>query len=165
MINRQKIEEHFKDLEAILTERNILDKPMLVWNMDETGKSFEHDPVKVIAEKGAINVRGRTSAMSTHLTIVACVNAAGERMSPLLVVKGKTERSVFGFNTREAPSGTMWYFQKNGWMDDRIGERWFKEISLKQCGTDRPQVLILDNKGNNKITELRAILQRESQNS
>jgi hypothetical protein len=29
-------------------------------------------------------------------------------------------------------------------MDDRIGERWFKEIFLKQCGTDRPQVLILD---------------------
>jgi hypothetical protein len=44
-------------------------------------------------------------------------------MSPLLVVKGKTERSVFGFNTREAPSGTMWDFQENGWMDDRIGER------------------------------------------
>jgi hypothetical protein len=29
-------------------------------------------------------------------------------------------------------------------MDDRIGERWFKEIFLKQCGTGRPQVLILD---------------------
>ena len=84
--------------------------------MDETGKSFEHDPVKVIAEKGARNVRGRTSAMSTHLTIVACVNAAGERMSPLLVVKGKTERSVFGFNTtREAPSGTMGFPKK--WVD------------------------------------------------
>jgi hypothetical protein len=89
--------------------------------MDETGKSFEHDPVKVIAEKGARNVPRRTSAMSTHVTIVASVNAAGERMSPLLVVNGKTERSVFGFNTREAPSGTMWDFQENGWMDDRIG--------------------------------------------
>jgi hypothetical protein len=38
----------------------------------------------------------------------------------------------------------MWDFQENGWMDDRIGERWFKEIFLKQCGTGRPQVLILD---------------------
>ena len=84
MMNRQKVEEYFKDLEAILTERN------LVWNMDETGKSFEHDPVKVIAEKGARNVPGRTSAMSTHVTIVASVNAAGERKSPLLVVRGKT---------------------------------------------------------------------------
>jgi hypothetical protein len=65
MMNHQKVEEYFKDLEAILTERNLLDKPKLVWNMDETGKSFEHDPVKVIAEKGARNVPGRTSAMST----------------------------------------------------------------------------------------------------
>ena len=104
MMNRQKVEEYFKDLEAILTERNLLDKPKLVWNMDETGKSFEQDPVKVIAEKGARKIPGRTSAMSTHVTIVACVNAAGERMSPLLVVNGKTERSVFGFNTR----GTKW---------------------------------------------------------
>jgi hypothetical protein len=41
MMNRQKVEGYFKDLEAILTERNLLDKPKLVWNMDETGKSFE----------------------------------------------------------------------------------------------------------------------------
>jgi hypothetical protein len=60
MMNRQKVEEYFKDLEAILTERNLFDKPKLVWNMDETGKSFEHDPVKVIAVKGARNVPGRT---------------------------------------------------------------------------------------------------------
>jgi hypothetical protein len=58
---------------------------------------------------------------------------------------------------QERHQAGLWDFQKNGWMDDRIGERWFKEIFLKQCGTDRPQVLILDNKGNNKITELRAI--------
>ena len=143
-MNRQKVGEYFKDLEAILTERNILYKPKLVWNIDETGKSFKHDPVKVIAEKGANNVPGRTSAMSTHVTIVACVNAAGERMSTLLVVRCKTERSVFSFNTREAPSGTMWDFEENGRMDDSIDERWFKEIFLKQCGTDRPQVLITD---------------------
>ena len=30
-----------------------------------------------------------------------------------------------------------------GWMT-ASAERWFKEIFLKQCGTDRPQVLILD---------------------
>ena len=98
MMNHQKVEEYFKDFEAI--ERNLLNKPKLDWNMYETSKSFEHDPVKVIAEKGARKVPGRTSAMSTHVTIVACVNAADERMSPLLVIKAKTEQSVFGFNTR-----------------------------------------------------------------
>jgi hypothetical protein len=152
MMNRQKVEEYFKDFEAI--ERNLLNKRKLDWNMYETWKSFEHDPVKVIAEKGARKVPGRTSAMTTHVTIVACVKAADERMSPLLVIKAKTERSVFGFNTREAPNGTMWDFQENGWMDDRIGECWFKEIFLKQCGTDRPQVLILDGHSSHESSAL-----------
>jgi hypothetical protein len=50
------------------------------------------------------------------VTIVACVNAAGERMSPLLVVNGKTERSVFGFNTR----GTKWDYVgfPGKWVDE-----------------------------------------------
>ncbi|VDH90293.1 Hypothetical predicted protein [Mytilus galloprovincialis] len=144
MMNRQKVEAYFQDLGLILTQKNLLEKPKMIWNMDECGKSFEHNPVKVVAEKGAKNVPGRTSAISTHVTIVACVNAMGDKMSPLLVVKGKTERSIFGFNTQEAPSGTMWDYQESGWMDDRIGERWFKEIFLKQCGNDRPQILILD---------------------
>ena len=65
-------------------------------------------------------------------------------MSPLLIFKGKTNRSIFGFHTQEAPSGTMWDYQESGWMDDRIGERWLKEIFLKQCGNDRPQILISD---------------------
>lgn len=62
------------------------DRPKLIWNMDETGKLFEHDLVKVLAEKGAWNIPERTCAMSTHITIVACVHADGRKMSPLLVV-------------------------------------------------------------------------------
>ncbi|VDI17643.1 Hypothetical predicted protein [Mytilus galloprovincialis] len=143
-MNKQKVEEYFQALEKVLTEKDISKKPKMIWNMDETGKSFEHDPVKVLAEKGTRNVPGRTSAMSTHVTIVACVNAEGQKMSPLLIVQGKTERSVFGFNTTEAPSGTMWDYQDSGWMSDRIGEKWFKDIFLKQCGVERPQLLILD---------------------
>jgi hypothetical protein len=34
--------------------------PVFSGFLDETGKSFEHDPVKVIAEKGARNVPERT---------------------------------------------------------------------------------------------------------
>ncbi|CAG2219868.1 unnamed protein product [Mytilus edulis] len=143
-MNRQKVEEYFQALEKILTEKDIAKKPKMIWNMDETGTSFDHDPVKVLAEKGTRNVPGRTSAMSTHETIVACVNAEGQKMSPLLIVTGKTDRSVFGFNTTEAPSGTMWDYQESGWMSDRIGEKCFKEIFLKQCRGERPQLLIMD---------------------
>lgn len=83
---------------------------------DETGKQFEHDPVRVIAEKGSKSVVGRTSPGRTNITVMACVNAAAEKMSPLLIVEGKTPRPLFGFNTTAAPHGTKWHYQANGWM-------------------------------------------------
>lgn len=57
-------------------------------------------------------------------TIVACVNAIGDKMSPLIVVKGE-QRSIFSC----IPAGTMWNYQESGWKDDRIRERWLKDIS------------------------------------
>jgi hypothetical protein len=58
------------------------------------------------------------------------VNAAGRTMPPLFVVKGKTSKSVHGFNTSAAPVDTKWFMQKNGWMTDSIGERWFEEVFI-----------------------------------
>ena len=38
----------------------------------------------------------------------------------------------------------MWAYQEKGWMNDALGELWFREIFLKNCGDARPQLLILD---------------------
>lgn len=108
------------------------------------GKNFEHDPVKAVAAKGEKNLHRRTCSRSTNITIMACVNAAGVQMPPMFVVKGKTPKSLYRFNTQVAPQGSMWTFQTNGWMDDSISERWFNDIFLKNCGPERPQQLILD---------------------
>ena len=53
-----------------------------------------------------------------------------------------------------APAG---FFQKNGWMDDSLGERWFNDVFLQFCGSERPQLLILDG---NSSHESVAILMR-----
>lgn len=143
MMNREVIGRYFKDLETIVEGLNIASKPHVIWNCDEMGKIFEHSPVQVIAEKGQ-NCLGRTSSKSTNITIMACVNASGKRIPPMFVVKGKTSRSLHGFNTAMAPTGSRWAFQKNGWMDDSIGEKWFAEVFLQHCGKERPQLLILD---------------------
>ena len=62
----------------------------------------------------------------------------------MFVVKGKTSRSLYGFNTRAAPTGTDWFYQKNDWMEDSVGEKWFNDVLLKFCGPERSQLLILD---------------------
>ncbi|KAK3108154.1 hypothetical protein FSP39_002119 [Pinctada imbricata] len=144
MMNPVIVEGHFDALEKELSSMNLTDKPELIWNCDETGKCFEHSPGKVIAEKGSRNVVGKVTNNRSHITIMACVNAAGRKMSPMLIAAGKTTVSLHGFNAEMAPAGTKWAFQENGWITDEIVEKWFTSVFLQECGPERPQILILD---------------------
>ncbi|XP_045181703.2 tigger transposable element-derived protein 6-like [Mercenaria mercenaria] len=157
MMNRDVVGKYFEALSNIITSSNLNDKPEFIWNCDETSKNFEHNPIKVVSGIGAKNVCGRTSSKSTNITIMACVNAAGKAMPPMFIVKGKTPRSLYSFNTQAAPPGTKWSYQEKGWMTDQIGEQWFDTVFLQNCGTHRPQLLILDGHSSH---ESLAILQR-----
>ena len=144
MVNPVILKNYFDDLNTLLGSLSLADQPVKIWNCDETGKQFEHDPVKKIAQRGSRSVLGRTTSNRTNITIMACVNAVGDRMPPMFIVKGKTSRSLHGFNTEAAPAGSNWAFQDKGWMTDSLGETWFSEIFLRHCGAERPQILILD---------------------
>ena len=54
--NPEIIQDFFAKLGAICARLNILSKPMLIYNVDETGVSVVHKPGKVIAEMGRRNV-------------------------------------------------------------------------------------------------------------
>lgn len=56
---RKKVAECFTYSGALSAK--IGDNPKVIWIMDDTGKTFEHDQVKVPR---------RTCAISTHVTIV-----------------------------------------------------------------------------------------------
>jgi len=144
ILNPVVVSKYFDDLGSLLDKLGLQEKPHLLWNCDETGQSFEHSPVRVIAEKSSRNVLGRTSNTRTNVTIMACINAAGKSRSPMFITKEKMSASIHGFNTSAAPVGSKWTFQENGWMSDKLGEQWFMDIFLKECGDERPQVLLLD---------------------
>ena len=154
MLNQTVVSKYFKDLQQLIEDTGLLEKPSNIWNCDECGKQFEHDPVRVVAEKGAKNVVGRTTGNRTNITIMACVNASGEKMPPMLITKGKTARSLHGFNTTGAPSGSIWTYQEKGWMTDELGEMWFRDIFLPNCGPSRPQILILDGHSSHETLSL-----------
>ena len=71
---------------------------------------------------------------------MACVNAMGRRMQKMFLVKGKTSAPLHGFNTEAAPEDSIWTFQEN----DRIREKWFRNVFLKNYGDQRPLLLTLD---------------------
>lgn len=140
MLNAVTVGNYMKELKGF---SNL--NPTSIWNMDETGINMEHQPTRVVARQGSKSVPGRVSNSRENITFLPCVNAAGEKMSPFIVVKGKTPRSLRSYNMHEGPSGSVWRFQQKAWMDDSLGLDWFKNVFLQECGEDRPQVLILDS--------------------
>ena len=137
------------------------ERPARIWNCDETGKQLEHTPARVVALKGTRNVVGRTSNDRSHITIMACVNAAGERMPPRVIVKGKTSKSLFGYNTAAAPPNTVWSYQEKARMNEELCEKWFRKVFLQHCGPERPQLLILDGHGSHETLELLQLAEQE----
>ncbi|XP_069136723.1 uncharacterized protein [Argopecten irradians] len=92
---------------------------------------------------------------------MACVNASGERMPPMLVVRGKTTKSLYGFNCDEAPPNTVWTYQECAWMNDEAAENSFENVFLKNCGPERPQLLLLDGHGSHESITLSELAQRK----
>lgn len=136
----------------MITENNL--QSDVIWNADETGKGFEHNPSNVVARKGAKNIPGRTGNSRENITILACVNAQGEKLPPLCVVKGKTTKSLESVATVDGPDGTLWTYQEKAWMCDILGELWFRDIFLKNCGPKRPKLLIMDSHGSHETLGL-----------
>ncbi|XP_071133040.1 jerky protein homolog [Mytilus edulis] len=141
MLNATVVGNYFKELQTVTEELS----PTSIWNMDETGINLEHQPAGVLARRGAKSVPGRVGNTRENITLLPCVNAAGEKMPTFIVAKGKTSRSLRAYNMHEGPENAEWRFQAKAWMDDELGEDWFKNVFLKHCGPQRPQVLVLDS--------------------
>ena len=68
----------FGKIGALYGRLNIISKPMLIFNVDETGVSVVHKPGKVVAELGRHNVYSITSAERGKMhTVLACSTSYG----------------------------------------------------------------------------------------
>ena len=162
LMNQTITNRYFEDLSSTINNLNLIARPTQIWNMDETSLSFEHSPVKVVARKGSKNLPGRVADSKQTQTVLACVNAAGKCMPPLVVVKGKTPKSLYGYKTHDGPAGTIWSYQSKGYMEDLLGSQWFKEVFLKHCGPERPQLLLLDSHSSHEVVDLLVAAREEN---
>ncbi|XP_033725141.1 jerky protein homolog-like [Pecten maximus] len=152
-LDKATVDEYFVKLEDILKQNAITD-PGHIWNMDEKGVSLEHKPTSVIARKGSRSIPGRVSNSRENITIVAAINADGGKIPPLVIVKGKTDRSMQAYGTDEGPDGAIYTFQSNAWMEDVLGEKWFADVFIKNIGPCRPQILIMDQHKSHEVIGL-----------
>ena len=80
------IKTFFEKLGGISCRPNLLSKPMLVFNCDETGITVVHSQGRVVTEMGREKVWSVTSGEmgKTHM-VVTCVSAAGLSIPPMII--------------------------------------------------------------------------------
>ena len=140
--NPEIIQDFFAKLGAICARLNILSKPMLIYNVDETGVSVVHKPGKLIAEVGRRNVWSITSAEKgkTH-TIMSCVSASGFVLPPMMIYPRK---GLVPDHLKEgAVPGTMFKSSESGWITKELYMEWF-HFFLESIPPARPVLLIED---------------------
>ena len=150
-LEKETMTEYFQLLKTTLTENNLLNKPNLIYNVDETGMPLDHKPPKVVAAKGQKKVRCRTSGNKSQVTVIACVSASGHAIPPFVIFDAK--RLNMDWTNGEVP-GTRYGLSSTGWVDTYLFKKWLVEHFLRNAVGDRPLILILDGHGSHYQPDL-----------
>ena len=140
--NPNILSSFFGKLGEVYGKLNILTKPMLVFNCDETGVSIVHKPGKVIAQLGRRNIHSITSAErgKTH-TILSCVSATGYALPPTMVYPRK--RAVPDKLKGDAFPNTLFCNSESGWVNADVFLGWL-DFFIDNIPPTRPVLLIQD---------------------
>ena len=82
---KPKKKDYFKSLEETLKQHNLMNCPGQIYNVDEMGVPLDHRPPNVIARRWQEKVCYRVSGNKKQVTVVGCINAAGQSI-PLFVI-------------------------------------------------------------------------------
>ena len=88
-LTREVIDTYFDLLECTLRDNNLLSKPNLIFNCDESGMPLSHRPGNCIAVKGQKHVTSVVSGNKTQVAILACVSATGSTIPPFAIFDRK----------------------------------------------------------------------------
>ncbi|KAF3978760.1 MAG: hypothetical protein HFP77_00250, partial [Methylococcales symbiont of Iophon sp. n. MRB-2018] len=141
MTDESIITRYFDLLEQTLLDNELAESPSMIFNCDESGLPLEHAPSSVVALKGQKHPRAITSGNKKQITVLACGNASGFVIPPLVIFARKALNPKL--TVGEVP-GTMYGLSDSGWMNSDIFDNWFTHHFLIHAPSSRPLLLILD---------------------
>jgi len=86
-------------------------------------------------------VHGPSSGNKAQITILACANAVGTMIPPMVIFKG--ERLNYGWKRGEVPD-TKYAMSSQGWTDHKLFFEWLSKQFIKNIPPSRPVLLLLD---------------------
>lgn len=140
--NKANVNLFFDKYKELLLKYNFTSEK--IYNVDESGLSTVHTPMKVLASKGVKQVGNITSAeRGNNVTIIACVNALGNSVPPCMIfprVHFKTHM------INGAPPETLGLATPSGWSNSDKFEDFLNHfIKHVRPTNDNKVLLILDN--------------------
>ena len=137
--NQRNIDNYFKELEKVIMENGLKDKPERIYNLDETGVSTEHKPPKVVCGR-ATQPQSITSPRGANTTILSCGNAIGNSIPPYFIFKGARWEPTLLEGSLPGSAGTV---SPSGWSNGDIFKSYLKEHFLKFIAVSSDPILLL----------------------
>ncbi|CAC5401666.1 unnamed protein product [Mytilus coruscus] len=114
--NKENITKYFNELEKALLKYDLMDKPHLIYNVDEKGVTINHNP-----SKGGSGVETSpqevTSGKGDTVTILGCGNAIGNALPPYFVFPGQRMNDQLLEGSTQGTVGTV---SKTGWSNSEL---------------------------------------------
>lgn len=139
---RETVDNYYKELLLVLQKYKLLEKPHRIFNMVEINVSPEALPSKVLTPTGR-RALSTVPKQKTSMTVISCINAAGEVLPPYLIFKGKRKSKDL---LTGALLGTRSTVSESGCSDSQTLERYFTEHFLTSIsgGQEERTLLLYD---------------------
>ncbi|KAJ8028012.1 Pogo transposable element with KRAB domain [Holothuria leucospilota] len=114
--SEKAVSSYFKELEEIFNKYDLKEKPHLIYNIDETGFQYEHEPQLVVAKRGQ-KVNNIVTDRGDITTVLAAGNAIGQAIPPYFIFKG--QRLSSDLKTGTLP-GSGFRMTRSGWSNGEV---------------------------------------------
>ena len=136
------IQEYVDVLEDTMRKNDLLDKPHLLFNCDESALVLNKLAKKVLVPRKSKHCHTIATANTQHVSVLCCISAAGSTLPPLIVFsKGLPAGRNF---QSEGPVNACYSHSESGFVDRQIYTEWFTKIFLRFAPSERPLLLLQD---------------------
>lgn len=141
MTNENTIRTFFNLLKEIYDANDLLKRPQLVFNCDETMVDLNKSSEKVVVPRRQRNAHSVNIASTEHVTALCTVSADGKALPPMIVFKGGFPGGPY---SRKGPINAIYAKSESGFVDGELFLEWFRHIFLVHTPSNKPRLLLLD---------------------
>jgi len=123
----QCVQSYYRELAAILTKFDLVDRPEGIYNVDEKGLSTRHKPPSVVTSED-VKPQAVTSGTRTLTTVIGCGNALGHCVTPFFVFPGVRMRSELLEGKSPGANVTC---TESGWSNSEVFKTYLEDHLLK----------------------------------